>query len=147
MLFAQQDSGKTTFHVVSANDKKDELIFSRRCTGDNRKMTVDGNGEANFYWGGVKNYNSSSFLADSALVDTVKSLITLSLINDLNNYCFNHSCPKSACNYVVVIAEKETVYSASIDADYADKNQSGFHKLDRLIGLLSDMNNKYAFPK
>ena len=133
--------------MVSVNDKKYELIFSKECIGDHRKMVINGKEEANFFWGGAKNYNSSSFLADSALVDTIKSLITVSLISDLNKYCFDHSCPKSSCNYFLVITEKGTVYSTSMDVHFAVANASDFYKLTRLVRLLDDLYNRYAFPK
>ena len=147
LLFAQHDSGKATFHVVSANDKHYELSFAEDCPGLHKKITVDEKGNGNLYWGGRRNYNSSSFTADSVTVDSIRNLITIALVNEVNSYCLNKSCPKTACNYIISIAGKSNVYGAMIDVDFAVKGKLGFDDLDKVIKLLDRLYNRYAFPK
>jgi hypothetical protein len=149
LVFAQQDSGKATFHVKQNHtlDESNSIQFTYQCKGVYRTIFIDKNGNDYFYWGKPETTTSASFLADTVSVDTVKSIITPEFVGKLNKCYPKPGESDNKCNYFIVIIVNGEPFSATIDIDRINKKSCEYLRLERLISIMDTFYNRYAFPK
>ncbi len=147
LLYAQNDSGRVTFHV-KAIDRKNGIDFSVQCEEKYREIFIDKKGNAYFFWGKPDNPISASFSSDTASINIVKNIITPAFIDKLLNCCAKYNCPDTDCGYFTYINENgKATHFAAIDLNYSGNDKCGSDKLNRLIKMLDTFYNRYAFPK
>jgi hypothetical protein len=148
LVSAQHDSGKTTFHVKAAIDTKNGISFGMLCDEKYKQIFIDEKGGAYFFWGKMMNPTSTSFSADTASVDTVKSIITPAFVDAIDKCTLGCSMDKENCPYwLFIYVDGLPKYSADIDTNCIAKDKCGNERLQRLVNLLSTFDKRYRFPK
>ncbi|HXP48924.1 MAG TPA: hypothetical protein VN922_03160 [Bacteroidia bacterium] len=148
LVFAQQDSGKTTFHVRPVIDTENGISFVIPCEENFKQIFIDEKGGAYFFWGKMMNPTSASFSADTASVDTVRNIITPAFVDAIDKCTLGCSMDKEKCPYwLFIYVDGLPKYAANIDISCTGKDKCGNERLQRLINLLNTFDKRYRFPK
>jgi hypothetical protein len=143
-LYAQQDTGKMTFHIKQTKDKNDGISISYWCKEKYKEIYVGENGGAYFFFGNQYNPNSASFLSDTGSISMIKKIVTHTYIDSLKRIFV---MPTQCGYFIKITVDGISKYSVNIDDEYASKIPTDFAKLDDLIKLMDVFYNRYAFPK
>ncbi|HWY98713.1 MAG TPA: hypothetical protein VNY36_06490 [Bacteroidia bacterium] len=150
LLYAQQDTGKVTFHIKDTS-KNIQIHFMEEYNGHkDRGLTInEQNGSSTFFWANASNSGSSSFLGDTASADTVKAIITRAFVNDLKECLKRYQATINQLNYVVLVTNLNTgiSYGATIDQNFINNAGCNADKLNKLVRLLNTFDKRYRFPK